>query len=44
MHTKLFFDSFRKGSKTGKAGPIGKRFLLGLGKGVVAGRVKKARR
>ncbi|MFK7798242.1 MAG: alpha/beta hydrolase family protein [Aureispira sp.] len=44
MHTKLFFDSFRKGSKTGKAGPIGKRFLLGLGKGIVSGRVKKTHR
>lgn len=44
IHSKLFFDSFRKGSKTGKAGPLGKRFLLGLGKGVVAGRHKKARR
>lgn len=44
MHTKLFFDSFRKGSKTGTAGPIGKRFLLGLGKGVVSGRVKNKRR
>ncbi|MGH1339889.1 MAG: alpha/beta hydrolase family protein [Aureispira sp.] len=44
MHSKLFFDSFRKGSKTGRAGPLGKRFLLGLGKGVVAGQRKKARR
>jgi hypothetical protein len=44
MHSKLFFDSFRKGSTTGKAGPLGKRFLLGLGKSHVAGKVKRARR
>lgn len=44
MHTKLFFDSFRKGSKTGRMGPIGKRFLLGIGKGILARKAKKARR
>lgn len=44
MHSKLFFDSFRKGSKTGKAGPLGKRFLLNLGKGVVAKQAKKKRK
>lgn len=44
MHTKMFFDSFRKGSKKGNMGPIGKRFLLSIGKGILARKVKKARR
>lgn len=41
MQSKLFFDSFRKGSTKGRMGPLGKRFLLGLGKGVVAGKSRK---
>ncbi len=44
MHTKLFFDSFRKGSKKGRLGPIGKRFLLSIGKGIVVRKVKKAKK
>lgn len=44
MHTKMFFDSFIKGSKKGNMGPVGKRFLLGIGKGIVAKKAKKARK
>ncbi|CAA6826603.1 MAG: Unknown protein [uncultured Aureispira sp.] len=44
MHTKMFFDSFRKGSKKGNAGPLGKRFLIGIGKASVAKKAKKRRR
>ncbi len=44
MHSKLFFDSFRKGSTTGTAGPLGKRFLLGLGKSNLAAKAKKKRK
>jgi hypothetical protein len=44
MHTKMFFDSFRKGSKKGTAGPLGKRFLIGIGKSSVAKKAKKRRR
>ncbi|WP_052599876.1 S9 family peptidase [Aureispira sp. CCB-QB1] len=44
MHTKMFFDSFRKGSKKGNAGPLTKRFLIGIGKSSVAKKAKKRRR
>lgn len=44
MHAKMFFDSFRKGSKKGRQGPVGKRFLLGIGKGIVANKAKKVRK
>jgi len=44
MHTKMFFDSFRKGSKKGNAGPLGKRFLIGIGKSSVAKKAKKRRK
>ncbi len=30
MYTKLYFDSFRNGSKYGRKGKVGKRFLLSL--------------
>jgi hypothetical protein len=33
IYTKLWFDSFRKGSKKGRKGPWVKRFLLHLQKG-----------
>jgi hypothetical protein len=32
LYTKMYFDSFRKGSKYGRKGPAGKRFLLALAK------------
>lgn len=32
LYTKLFFDSFRKGSRYGSRGPILKRMLLGISK------------
>jgi hypothetical protein len=32
MYTKLYFDSFRNGSKTGRKGKLGKRFLLAVAK------------
>lgn len=32
MYSKLYFDSFRKGSKYGRKGNLNKRFLLGLAK------------
>ena len=32
IHTKMFFDSFLKGSKYGRKGPIIKRMLLNIGK------------
>ena len=32
IYTKFFFDSFRKGSKKGRKGPLHKRFLLSLAK------------
>ena len=35
MYTKMYFDSFRKGSKKGRKGPLGKRILLDIAKGVV---------
>jgi hypothetical protein len=44
MHTKMFFDSFRKGSKQGNAGPLGKRLLIGIGKSRVAKKAKKRRK
>jgi len=34
LYTKMYFDSFRKGSKYGRKGPAGKRFLLSLAKAV----------
>jgi hypothetical protein len=30
MYTKLYFDSFRNGSKYGRKGNVNKRFLLAL--------------
>jgi predicted esterase len=32
LTTKMWFDSFRKGSEYGRKGPVGKRFLLALSK------------
>ncbi|MBX7240581.1 MAG: prolyl oligopeptidase family serine peptidase [Bacteroidia bacterium] len=32
IHTKMYFDSFRKGSKNGTRGPLFKRFILRIGK------------
>lgn len=32
MYTKLYFDSFRNGSKYGRKGKVGKRFILSLAK------------
>jgi hypothetical protein len=32
MYTKLYFDSFRNGSKYGRKGKLGKRFLLAVAK------------
>lgn len=32
IHTKMFFDSFVKGSKKGRKGPIFKRMMLGIAK------------
>ena len=32
VYTKMYFDSFLKGSKNGKKGPVSKRFLISLGK------------
>jgi hypothetical protein len=32
MYTKLYFDSFLKGSKYGRKGNVNKRFLLSLAK------------
>ncbi|MCH2023006.1 MAG: lipase family protein [Saprospiraceae bacterium] len=44
MHAKMFFDSFRKGSKRGNKGPLLKRFLIGLGKAKVAKKTKRKRK
>ncbi len=44
MHSKMFFDSFRKGSKKGNRGPLAKRFLIGIGKSHVASKARKKRR
>ena len=44
MHAKMFFDSFRKGSKKGNRGPVSKRFLLGIGKSHLAAKARKKRR
>lgn len=44
MHVKLFFDSFRKGSKKGNMGAHGKRFLIGIGKSIVANRTLKRKK
>ena len=32
IHTKYYFDSFRKGSERGRKGPLLRRFVLGMGK------------
>ncbi|MFN0201037.1 MAG: hypothetical protein ACKVTZ_05925, partial [Bacteroidia bacterium] len=32
IHTKMYFDSFRKGSKYGRKGPLWKRFALRMAK------------
>lgn len=34
LYTKFFFDSFRKGSKKGRKGPVFKRMLIGIAKGI----------
>jgi len=44
MHSKMFFDSIRKGSKKGRMGPVFKRMLIGIGKGIVAKKTKKRRK
>lgn len=33
VYTKFYFDSFRKGSKKGRKGPVFKRWLVGIAKG-----------
>jgi hypothetical protein len=33
VYTKFYFDSFRRGSKKGRKGPIFKRWLVGIAKG-----------
>ncbi len=35
VYTKFYFDSFRKGSKKGRKGPVFKRWLVGIAKGVM---------
>ncbi len=35
LYTKMYLDSFRKGSKKGRKGPIMKRLLLGVARGFV---------
>ncbi|HWB64568.1 MAG TPA: lipase family protein [Chitinophagales bacterium] len=35
LYTKMYFDSFRKGSKYGRKGPAGKRFMVSLAKMIV---------
>jgi hypothetical protein len=32
IYTKLYFDSFRKGSEKGRKGPLGKRMMIGMGR------------
>jgi pimeloyl-ACP methyl ester carboxylesterase len=34
MYAKMYFDSFRKGSKHGRKGPIGKRLIIWLGRSI----------
>ena len=41
IHTKMWFDSFVKGSKKGKKGPVFKRFLVNLSKGKAYKKQKK---
>lgn len=35
LYTKMYFDSFRRGSKKGRRGPIFKRMLIGIAKGTM---------
>ena len=35
VYTKFYFDSFRKGSKKGRKGPVFKRWLVGIAKGTM---------
>ncbi len=35
LYTKMYFDSFRKGSKKGRKGPVFKRMLIGIAKGTM---------
>ncbi len=35
LYTKMYFDSFRKGSRKGRKGPVFKRMLIGIAKGVM---------
>lgn len=35
LYTKMYFDSFRKGSKKGRKGPAFKRMLIGIAKGTM---------
>ncbi|MDP6908992.1 MAG: lipase family protein, partial [Flavobacteriales bacterium] len=35
VYTKFYFDSFRRGSKKGRKGPVFKRWLVGIAKGVM---------
>lgn len=35
VYTKFYFDSFRKGSKKGRKGPVFKRWLVGIAKGLM---------
>ncbi len=38
IYTKLYFDSFLKGSEKGRKGPLSKRMMIGLGKMAAPGR------
>ncbi|MFT4545962.1 MAG: hypothetical protein ACI9EQ_002444, partial [Bacteroidia bacterium] len=35
VYTKFYFDSFRRGSKKGRKGPLFKRWLVGIAKGTM---------
>jgi hypothetical protein len=35
IYTKMYFDSFRHGSKKGRRGPVFKRMLIGIAKGTM---------
>ena len=35
LYTKMYFDSFRRGSKKGRRGPVFKRMLIGIAKGTM---------
>lgn len=41
LYTKMYFDSFMKGSKYGRKGPIGKRALVAIGKSQMKKQIRK---